>query len=93
MGLLNRFLRYLPVHPHPRHLKKVPEVHLRVLKLPVHLSALQVSERATNCHNDSKGSEACGALQSQPVPGPLVHQGSISKRNTTEDTDYCLRGG
>ena len=86
MGVVNRPIGRLPLHPHPSKLKEVPKVLPQVTGVPVHLPSLRVNHGPSGLYNDCKRSEADGpdkGNQTSPVPGRLAYQGPVSGRSTT----------
>ena len=91
MGVVDRFIRRLPSHPHPPKLKEVPKVLPQVAGVPVHLPSFRTGHSPTSLYNDcSKGNEADGphkGNQASPIPGPLTYQGPVSRRIPSEHSD------
>ena len=72
MGVVDRPIRCLPLHPHPPKLKEVPKVLPQVTGVPVHLPVLRASHGPPGLYNDCKRSEADGpdkGNHTSPVPG------------------------
>ena len=72
MGIVDRRIRCLPSHPHPRNIKEVPKGLPQVKGVPVNLPSLWASHDPTGLYNDCKRSEADGldkGNQTSPVPG------------------------
>ena len=77
MGIVDRPIRHLPLHPHPPKLKEIPKVLPQVAGVPVHLPPFRTSHSPPGLYNDCKGSEANGPLQrtpTSPIPGQLADQ-------------------
>ena len=71
MGVVDRFIRCLPSHPHPPKLKEAPTVLPQVTGFPVHLPSFWTVS-PTGLYNACKGSEVDGphkGHQASPVPG------------------------
>ena len=87
MGVIYRFIRHLPSHPHPPKLKEVPKVLPQVMDVPVHLPSLRASHGPTGLYNDCKRSEADGldkVNQTSPVPGRLAYQSQEEAQVNTQ---------
>ena len=72
MGVVDRFIRCLPSHPHPPKLKEVPTVLPQDTGVPVHLTPFRTGHSPTSLYNACKGSEADGphkGSRASPVPG------------------------
>ena len=90
MGVVDRFIRLLPSHPHPPKLKEVPTALPQVTGVPVHLPPFRTGHSPTGLYNDCKGSEADGSHkgnQASPVPGRLADHGPVSERRPSEHSD------
>ena len=57
MGIIDRPIRRLPLHPHPPKLKEIPKVLPQVAGVPVHLPPFRTSHSPPGLYNDCKGSE------------------------------------
>ena len=87
MGIVDRPIRRLPLHPHPSQLKEIPKVLLQVPGVPVHLPPIRTSHSHPGLYNDCQGSEANGPLQrtqTSPIPGRLADQVPVSRGSPSE---------
>ena len=87
MGIVGRFVRRLPTHPHPSKLKEIPKVLLQVSGVPVHLPPIRTSHSPPGLYYDCKGSETNGPLkrtQNSPIPGRLADQIPVSGGSPSE---------
>ena len=81
MGIVDRPIGPLPLHPHPPKLKEIHKVLPQVTGVPVHRPPFRTSHRPPGLYNYFKGSEANGLLQgtqTSPIPGRLVDQVRVS---------------
>ena len=77
MGVIDKLVIFLPSHPHPPKLKKVPAALPQFTGVPVHLPPFWPSHGPAGLYNGCKGSETDGRHKgspTSPMPSRMADQ-------------------